>query len=104
MREQEEKKSTDLDELEKDVHVVEQLGDDVVSTSVHFGLQVLQVLLVGLAVDVALRVAGDADAKVVAVLFADETHQVHTVLEATLGGGPALRASRRICRWCMSTK
>ena len=82
------------------LHAVEELGHDEVGASVDLLLQKLQVLLVALCLDVALRVACDADANMIAVLLADELHEVDRVAEPVLAllhscpTGGSLRSAR----------
>mmetsp|Transcript_20308 Transcript_20308/g.64874 ORF Transcript_20308/g.64874 Transcript_20308/m.64874 type:complete len:309 (-) Transcript_20308:14-940(-) len=87
----------------KHVDIVEELGDNKVRAGVHLLLEARQVGLPRLvarreelgvpAARVDFGVPGHSDAKVVAVLFADQLHQLDGVLEAVIARAPAAVAA-----------
>eukprot|EP00968_Pinguiococcus_pyrenoidosus_P018122 scaffold1857_cov247-Pinguiococcus_pyrenoidosus.AAC.5 len=85
-----------LDVLQKDVDVIEELGEDEVCAGVHLLLEVLQLFRPACALRVPLWVPGHADAKVVAVLLPNEPHEVHGPVQAPLHGDPGRHSLGRV--------
>ena len=56
-----------------------QLRDDHIRAGVHFRLQTVQIMFLALGLWMRHRIAGDDDGKVVAILRANESHQIGRV-------------------------
>ena len=68
-----------VDEAQEDLRIVDQLSDDKIGAGVDLGFEMGQLAGAVNRGRVAFGVAGDADAKVVAVGFADMAHQIDGV-------------------------